>query len=216
MAEETLNTAKAPSAPGLVQWLFNPFAYIAGGRSLGIGLAAILLAGFLGSFSNTHFDGVLDVHTGRGDVLWVFLTEGIVNWLSLGIVLFILGRFVSRTRFRALDLFGTQAMARWPMIFVAAASLLPPYQRFLISVIQNLRELTQARGNFYVQLGDAAVAAVVIVIIVAAIVWMVALMYRSYSICCNVRGGRAIASFIAGLVMAEAASKVIVLKMLTI
>jgi len=40
-------------------------------------------------------------------------------------------------------------------------------------------------------------------------VWMVWLMYRSYSTCCNIRGAAAVGTFIAGLLVAEAASKLI-------
>ena len=55
-----MNTDKRPST-----LLFNPFVYIAGGKALVLGLLTILVAGFLGSLSTTHFDGVLDTHTGR-------------------------------------------------------------------------------------------------------------------------------------------------------
>ena len=71
-----------------------------------------------------------------------------------------MGKLASRTAFRAIDLFGTQAMARWPSAITAT-------------------------------------------------VWMVWLMYRSYSTCCNIRGAAAVGTFIAGLLVAEAASKLI-------
>ena len=57
----------------LSQWLFNPFRFIAGFQALLIGLAIILLSGFIGSFGNTHFDGVLDVHKGLSAPVWFFL-----------------------------------------------------------------------------------------------------------------------------------------------
>ena len=37
--------------------------------------------------------------------------------------------------------------------------------------------------------------------------WEVALMYKSYSVSCNVKGGKAIGTFIAGLLLAEILSK---------
>ena len=117
--------------PGLRQWLFDPFTYLAGGGALALGLAAILLAGFVGSFSNTHFDGVLDIHTGRAASLGMFLGEGLVNWLSISIVLLILGRIASKTPFRSIDMLGTQAMARWPTLIAAIATLAPPHQRYV-------------------------------------------------------------------------------------
>ncbi len=77
------------AGPSLGQWLFNPFNYVAGGQALVLGLVAILMAGGFGALSNTHFDGVIDVHSGRAAPLWVFLTEGVINWLSLAFVLLI-------------------------------------------------------------------------------------------------------------------------------
>ena len=44
--------------------LFNPFFYVAGIKALGLGLAAIFLAGLVGWCGHTHFDGVLDTHVG--------------------------------------------------------------------------------------------------------------------------------------------------------
>jgi len=96
----------------LTTTLFNPFVYIAGAQALGLGLGAILLAGLIGSLSNTHFDGVLDTHTGLHVPLWVFLAEGLADWLCLSLVLLIFGKIISNTAFRTIDLLGTQALAR--------------------------------------------------------------------------------------------------------
>src|SRR5512138_3761865 len=84
--------------------IFNPSVYIAGGQALVIGVLAILLAGLIGSVSNTHFDGVLDTHTGLQVPLWVFLSEGFIDWLCLALVLLVVGRIGSKTPFRTLDL----------------------------------------------------------------------------------------------------------------
>jgi hypothetical protein len=39
---------------------------------------------------------------------------------------------------------------------------------------------------------------------------MVALMWRSFSHCCNVRGGKAVATFVIALLLAEVLSKVLI------
>ena len=117
LVEELASSPKS----GLRQWLFDPFTYIAGGSALALGLAAILLASFVGSLTNTHFDAPLGT----------FLAEGLVDWLSISIVLLILGRIVSKTSFRSIDMLGTQAMARWPTLIAAIATLAPPYQRYV-------------------------------------------------------------------------------------
>jgi len=197
--------------PGIGQWLFDPFVYVAGGRSLIIGIVAIVIAGYLGSLSRTHFDGVLDMHTGLGMPTWVFLLEGIVDWLSLGLVLFIAGKLVTKTSFRARDLFGTQAMARWPTVLIAAVALAPGYQRFVWALA---RQLARAGPPVALSAGDIASFVPAMLVIVLALIWMVVLMYRSYSICCNVRGLAAAVSFVIGLLVAEAGSKLAVIALL--
>jgi hypothetical protein len=211
MADLTSEPIGPPGSASLGQWMFNPFRYVAGGKSLVIGLAAILLAGFLGSFSNTHFDGALDVHTGRPAGMAMFLTEGIVDWLSLAITLFVLGKLVSKTAFRAIDLFGTQAMARWPTVIMALIALAPPHQRFLSFL--GLKLLGTA-GGAHAHGSDLVLGGLLMLAAFVAVIWMVALMYQAYSVSCNVRGGKGAATFIAGVIGAEVVSKIVILRML--
>jgi hypothetical protein len=195
---------------GPTVWLFRPFAYIAGTRALALGLAAVLATGFIASLSNTHFDGVLDIHTGRAAPVYLFLIEGIIDWLSLALVLFVLGRALSKTAFRAADVFGTQALARWPALIAAVAALAPPYQRLLSALMEQLPGLPTLAG---LPATDLAGGAAVMLLGFVAIIWMIVLMYQAYVICCNLSGGKAIASFIAGLIVAEVISKVAIYRL---
>ena len=212
MSELGLVTTRTKANPGLVEWLFRPFTYLAGARALGLGIAAILLAGLLASVGNTHFDGVLDVHTGRAAPAWFFLSEGFIAWLSLAVILFALGKLTSRSAFRAVDLFGTQAMARWPMVITALAVLTPPYQRFITAVA---REPATLAGLTALPLSDIIVGVLVLIVMLAMLVWMVALMYQSYRVCCCPRGAKGIITFVIGLLIAETLSKVGILTLLS-
>ena len=168
--------------------LFNPSWYLAGGWSLGIGLALILLTGFIASFASGHVDGVLDLHFGRPAPLWLHLAEGVVDWLALSLLLYVAGRMLSRSHhLRALDVFGTQARAQQlhagetptPLSF-AQPGQDGPYIIFLGITIFNLLML----------------------------VWMVALMYRAYAASCNLKGVRAAASFVIVIIIAEFLAKI--------
>jgi len=209
MTELTSGGEQSTSRPRLTEWLFSPFKYVAGVHALGIGLVAILVAGFLGFLSNSHFDGTLDFHTGAAFPLQVFLGEGLLDWLALALVLAVVGKAVSRTAFRAIDLFGTQALARWPTVFIAAAALLPGYQRVAVAIVQQFMHPGATPPYTATEL---AAFALVMLVTLAAMVWMVALMYRSYSLCCNVRGAKGAWTFVIGLVAAEAVSKLVILK----
>ena len=196
--------AAAPEGRKLGTWLFNPFHYVAGGQALLIGLVAVLAAAVIGSLSNTHFDGVLDVHTGLEAPLWVFVFESVMDWLALGAVLFVGGALVSKSRFRALDVFGTQALARAPTLVTVVLALLPGYQRYLQYFVAKYMGQTVD-----VEIGalDPFVCCVALMGMLLMLVWMVALMYRAFAVSCNVRGCKAIGTFIACLLAAEAVTK---------
>lgn len=191
--------------PELKTWLLNPFVYIAGGKALLVGVVAILVAGLIGSLSRTHFDGVLDVHTGSPAPLWFFVSEGVIDWLCLSVILWLLGMIVSKTSFRAVDLFGTQALARWPTLLIGSIALIPAYNRFLE---QLRRQLLTPNAGIGFSAADMIIGSVVLLFTMLLIIWVVLLTYRSYAISCNLAGGKAVVSFIAGLIVAEIASKV--------
>lgn len=211
MVAEAFENGPRAAAPRLKDWLFNPFTYIAGGQSLLIGLIAILAAGLLGSVSSTHFDGVLDTHTGLAAPRGIFLLEGLIDWLALAAVLLILGKLASRSSFRVIDLFGTQALARWPTIFIGLVTLLPGYRRFTVFLMQDLPRLMRPGSGMEFPAAEAAVFALVMLVVLVCAVWMVALMYRSFSVCCNLRGAKAAGVFILALIVAEAVSKLALL-----
>jgi hypothetical protein len=191
--------------------LFNPFFYLAGGKALGLGLAAIVLAGLVGGLGNTHFDGVLDTHTGAHAPLWFFLAEGIIDWLCLGAVLLIFGMAVSKTAFRALDVVGTQALARWPSLLVALLMLPAAVGRFGAQLVGLIRH---PEASPPINIPDAIVFCVVVLATIPITCWMVYLMYKAYSVSCNVKGGRGIGTFIGGLFAGEVLSKLCIVLVL--
>ena len=71
----------------LSQILFHPFLRLAGGTALLLGLAAITLTGLIGAGQGLHFDGVLDTHAGTRGPWWFFAAEGLIDWISLAVLL---------------------------------------------------------------------------------------------------------------------------------
>jgi len=203
----------APKSRGPVfTALFNPFVRLSGLQALGIGIIAMVLAGWIASFSNTHFDGVLDTHSGAPAPLWFFLAEGIIDWSALGLVLLIFGKSVSPSPVGTVQMMGAQALARWPTIFIALALLPKADQRFFGYLLEQLR-----RGNLDLNVSDFLVhhtsdfviAMAEIAVALLFLCWMVYLMYRAYQTATKLSGGRAIGTFIAGLLIAEVISSVI-------
>lgn len=192
----------------LFTWLWNPFDLVAGGPALAIGLLIILVTGFIASFTNTHFDGVLDTHTGFKAPLWFFLAEGIVNWLSLSLVLLIAGLIVAKERrFRALDLLGTQALARWPFLITALITNLPGYAAYNAKLVVMAKQgkITPPPAPVaeILAFGFATLTMIVVT------VWFVALAWKAFRISCDIRGWKAVTAFTVGIILAEVLSKIV-------
>jgi hypothetical protein len=210
MIEATTNI-KAADSSRLSQWVFNPFRFIAGFKALLLGLAIILISAFVGSFGNTHFDGVIDVHIGLKAPLWLFFAEGLIDWVCMVIPLFFFGLIVSRSSFRMIDVFGTQALARWPYLITSVVMLPDANQRVGAYLISKLIQTVPAAAIGSI---DVLIFGFAMFVTVLMVIWMVALMYRAYAVSCNIKGEGAVITFIVSLTGAEVLSKFAILSLL--
>jgi hypothetical protein len=214
------NGAKRAS---LATWLFNPFQYVAGWGALGTGLAVLAIVSLLGPVANVHFDGVLDVHIGAQAPWWFFWAENYLDWLVMGLLALLSGKIFSKSRVRAVDALGTQALARFPTLLTALIMCLPGVTHVnmaLIGLLQAPEVLTDANALMS-QLAASGVTAldgvqfaVAMLVTIVMTVWMVVLMYRAWATACNFSGGKAVAWFIGLLLLAEILSKIPILWLL--
>ena len=209
MTEITTNI-KTTSTHRLSQWLFNPFRVVAGYKALLLGLAIILISAFVGSLSKTHFDGVIDVHTGTEAPLWLFFAEGLINWICMVVPLFFFGLIVSSSSFRVIDVLGTQALARSPYLITTLAMLPDANRRFGDYLMSRLTQTAPTATINYI---DMLVFAFAMILTILMAVWMVALMYRAYCVSCNIKGAKAIITFVVSLIGAEVLSKFAILRL---
>ena len=207
MTENSTDQTVKPNV-SLSQYLFNPFRILAGPKALILGVTVILITAVLGSFSNTHFDGVLDVHTGQQAPVWLFLAESLIDWLCMVLFLFFSALIFSRSQWRFVDILGTQALSRWPTLISALVMLPDANRRFGEYLIS---QLDQGSATATINPVDAAIFFIAAIVALLMLVWMVALMYKAYAVSCNLKGAKAIVTFIISLIIAEAVSKVLIL-----
>jgi len=129
----------------------------------------------------------------------------------MAIPLFFFGLIVSRSSFRMIDVFGTQALARWPYLITSVVMLPEANQRFCIYLMS---KLTQTAPAVAVNCIDVFVFAFAIILGILMAIWMVALMYRAYVVSCNIKGAGAVITFIVSLIGAEVLSKFAILSLL--
>ena len=177
-----------------MKYLFNPFERIAGWQALFLGLVAIGLTAVVGKINNIAFDGVLDIH---GGVSFGFLTSFImqaVDFSVLFLTMWTAGICFSKSKIRVIDVAGTIALARTPMLAVVLICFLPIAPEDPFDILRTV---------------------IFAIIMIPLIVWMVALMYNAYTVSCHLKGGRAVWSFVGALLVAEIISKLIFIFLLS-
>jgi hypothetical protein len=192
----------------LKMWLFNPFEFIAGSKSLLYGIAILMATAFLGWAGNIYYDGVIDIHAGGKSPLVYHLLEIIVVWLVVSVLMFIAGLIVSKSKIRLIDVFGTMALARWPLLIVSIFGLLVPMEviasKVSASILYNTLQVGEAVD---VATWEFIVFSIFTLLSLLVVVWIVALMWNAFKVSCNVKGPVAIFSFILVLIISELVSK---------
>lgn len=188
----------------VARWLFNPFIRIAGTTSLIGGLVAIGAGGLAAAAAGIRLDGLLDMHFVQSVPVWVPILEGLLNWIAISVLFALIARFFGGGRgVRLVDIAGTQALARAPLVPAAAVCTLP-------WIRNSLAELS-ALQNYDFAAADTGVLLASLVML-AGIVWTVVLMWNAFSVSCNIKGGRSIALFAVALVIGELATKFLILR----
>ncbi len=184
-------------------WLFNPFKFIAGNKALLLGIGAMLISAILGYLGKVHQDGVIDVHKGRITAPYLYIIEPFTDWICTVIPLYIFGRLASVSTIRFIDIAGTAALARYPAIFAVIINIL--FVPFIN--IKGLADIQNISSGTMAGLVISGIAGLFIII------WIIALLYNAYSISANLKGSKAIWTFIASMLIAEIFSKVILISL---
>ncbi|MDR3706316.1 MAG: hypothetical protein P4L28_10455 [Paludibacteraceae bacterium] len=196
--------------------ILNPFTYIAGTKTLLWGLAGILITSIFACFGPIHLDGVLDIHIGLNNYStagWslqqnlIFLSEGVINWITISGVLYISSVILSKSKVRIVDVLGTQAFARLPLflsVFIGAFTPLEKASAYFLHEFANM-------GN-EVDINPFQLGLFILFMLstIISIVWMVIWMYKAYAISANLKGTKAIVSFIVSILLSEIITKTVI------
>lgn len=177
--------------------LLNPFLYIAGGRSLLLGAAGLCAAALIASCTGQAFDGLL--HIGYAPTaLWQAAAQQAVMWFVPALLLWAASLLLSKSRVRAIDIFGTALFARLPIVLLLALDWLPG--------MEAMRTLSP-------EMPAEAIAAAITpgvmlygVLAIVILVWFFVWSYRAYAVSANLKGWRAVASFAGCYLIAAFAS----------
>lgn len=162
--------------------LYNPFTQIAGFLSLIIGLSGLFTVTWLAFITGTHFNGLVNITFARDSEYWVFLTENLSNWFFIAVFMYLSGLILSKSKIRAIDVWGTTLLSRLPLVITPMIRTLPVFQSFLI----------QSWQRYFVN-----------GVYLASLVWFLVLLFHAFKISCNLKDEKLITSFIISMVSAE-------------
>lgn len=183
-------------------YLFRPFQFIAGIKSLLLGIITLLILSLLGHLSHTYFDGVLDVHYVCTDapstllthVIWIF-----GSWIIAVIIMYLTALILAGRSVRFIDMAGTLAMAKIPMIGAALWGFIP----IIHICIGNPVDLQ-------LMMNEILVPTLLALPSLIFLIWSIVLMYNAFSISGNLKGTKGVLSFIATLLISELLSKIVI------
>jgi hypothetical protein len=183
--------------------LFNPFRYIAGFKSLTTGVLILLATALIGYFSHTHFPDMISVKTGPGYPLTYFVLQGISNWLVISIILYLMAIFASTSHVRLIDVFGTQALARFPYLaasFIGFSSSMEKFGKYILWTALKTGEETTITSF------EVGIAITLLILSLLLTIWLVTLMYNAFKVSANIKGAKSVVLFIAAFILAMMAT----------
>jgi len=150
--------------------LLNPFTRIAGFSALFYGCVIMLLTAAIAAPCGVNFVGSLNIHVAQPLPFELIFALLIFGWLTAATCFYIAGVFISQSNIRAVDVYGTFALARAPFLIAALGGLLPG----LVNLDPLQKQMPMEVWVF------AAVALLVDI-------WVVILSYNAFAVSTNVK-----------------------------
>lgn len=200
------------SKNNFTELLINPFNKIAGTKALLIGLALFITTIIIAQLHHIVFIGVISIKLSN-QPLSNALIFGLSGLLLFIVLLYIIGRLLSKSSIRIIDIAGTLSLAKAPLLLIVLIYTIPLVMKGTIEVTSSLLSSTHTSlpsPENYVFFG------IFIIVILISSIWMLVLSYNAFNVSCNVKGIKSIVSFIAAIVLAEIFSYLIVVQLIGI
>lgn len=186
--------------------LINPFVRIAGEKALFVGLIVFAITIIVAHSGNIIFDGIINSHISNNEsLLWSFFVATVALIIFV-IVLYLTGCLLTKSSIRFIDVARTVTLARAPFILVSLIVLVPGMYDCNMQVRENLLTRTVLEISVY----QWFIFCLFLLVSLIASIWFVVLSYRAFSVSCNVRGAKAVISFIGAFLFSETVAVIVI------
>ncbi|MGF7138675.1 hypothetical protein [Roseimarinus sediminis] len=190
-----------------IKAVINPFEKIAGAKSLFIGMAAVMVAGIMGYLSKTHFDGILNVHSGMQSEWFVHIAEPMLSIAVIALWFLLFAIIFGKQNVRAIDVVGTQFFAFIPLV---PASLLGFFE--VTEVISQALQQFVADPTGRLEVSDAQMVSFIglMIIVLLLTVWSAVWIYNGFKVAANLPRPVHIPVYISGLIVGMLVPKLLI------
>jgi hypothetical protein len=178
--------------------IFNPFKYVAGAKSLIFGILIILITAFIGFLSHTHFPDLISIKLSSDFPVWYFILQSLSNWFIVSLFLYLSAIAVSASSVRPVDIFGTQALARFPYLFSSFIGFSDSMDKFGNYILWTYLEIGEPIS---LSTSNAVIAVSLVILTVLLTIWLIVLMYNAFKVSANLKGTKSIVLFIIVLIV---------------
>jgi hypothetical protein len=182
----------------MIKKLINPFHYVAGIKSLIFGLIIIFATSIVGYLSRTHFPDIISIKTSPEFSFWYFVIQNFSNWFIVSTLFYIASIIFSKSSVRLVDIYGTQALARFPYFiasFVGFYGALNAFGKYLLWTLMRQGEPCE------ISVIQIISAILLIVFSLLLTIWLITLMFNAFKISANLKGIKLILIFIIVLII---------------
>lgn len=179
--------------------IYNPFEKVSENKLLIYGLLLTLAGSFTAYFFNARYDGAIDVHLTHNVAPWQPLADNVIDILTLGGFLYILGYYINK-KTRVIDVFNAVLIARAPFY------ILPVF-----NAGNYLSEMTASLVKSGADISHIDVAGLIFTLIfglfsLVMLVWAMALLYHGFKTATNCKTTKQVIAFIITILLAETLS----------
>ncbi len=175
----------------------NPFHYIAGGKSLVIGIIFILLTSVIGYFSHTHFPDPVSVNISAEMPIMYYIIQNLANWLVFSTLIYLL-TLTSTQSVRIVDVFGTQALARSPYLLAAFPGFAGSIDKFGKHLLHEYLGQGQSISVTTIEITQAIILIIVTLVLT---IWLITWMYNAFRVSSNIKPPRSGVLFFVAIVV---------------
>lgn len=181
-----------------IKEIFNPYEKIAGAKSLFLGLAAVLVAGTIGYFSKTHFDGILNIHSGMQSAWYVHIAEPLLSVAVIALWFWLFAAIFGKQNVRAIDVVGTQFFAFIPLLPASALG----FFKVTEVVAEALQQLVaDPTAPLDIAANQMAIFVMLMIVVMLLTVWSAIWIYKAYKVAANLPNHIHIPVYITGIIV---------------